>query len=79
MKRWEWVLLSQATALMIAVVMPVTPSKTGSDWSMAELLFPEPSYVQEVLVYFVITNLIFVLFGVGLFVWVRLQRGKAER
>jgi len=79
MKPWKWLFLSQATALMIAMVRPVTPSRTGSDWSMAELLFPHPSYLQEVLVYFVLTNLILVLLGAGVLVWVRLEGGTGER
>ena len=73
MKRREWVLLSQGVALMIAMVMPVTPSKTGSEWSMAELVFREPSYVQEVAVYFVLTNLLFLVTAAIVLAWVRLR------
>lgn len=78
MKRWQWVVLIQATALMIGIVMPVTPSKTGSDWSMAELVFAEPSYVQEVLVYFVLTNLLVLVVGTALFVAVRRDEGRGN-
>lgn len=68
-------LLIQAAAVMVAVVMPVTPNRSGSDWSMAELVFPEPSYLEQVVVYFVVANLMILLLGAVLFVWVRLQGG----
>ena len=63
MKQWQAALLLEATALMIALVMPVTPSRTGTEWSLAELVFPEPSYVQEVVVYFAAANLVMLLVG----------------
>lgn len=71
MSRWKWLLLIQAAAAMVAVVMPVTPNRPGSDWSMAELVFPDPSYFEEVVVYFVLANLMILLMGAVLFVWVR--------
>lgn len=71
------VLLTEATALLIALVMPVTPSRTGSTWSLAELVWPEPSYAQEVAVYFLATNaLILVIGGIA---WVAYRlRGPAS-
>jgi hypothetical protein len=71
------VLLTEATALLIALVMPVTPSRTGSTWSLAELVWPEPSYLQEVAVYFLATNALILLIGGAAWVWYRL-RGPAS-
>ena len=66
--RWVVVILIEAAALMIAIAMPFTPSKTGSTWSLAELLWPDPSLLQEVAVYFVATNVLIACLGVV--VWI---------
>ncbi len=58
----------EAIALLIGLAMPITPSKTGSTWSPAELLTPDPSYLTEVAVYFLMTNVL--LFTFGLAVWI---------
>ena len=62
------ILAVEAIALSIGLAMPVTPSKTGSTWSPAELLTPDPSYLTEVAVYFAMTNVL--IFGIGLAAWV---------
>lgn len=68
------VLLAEAVALLIALVTPITPSKTGSTWSPAELFFAQPSYLKEVLASFVLVNL---LLGVlGLIVWIAVRRDQ---
>ena len=67
-------LLTEATALLIALVMPVTPSRTGSDSSPAELVWPEPTYRQEVLFWFVATNALIVCLGAVFWAVWRLRR-----
>ncbi len=57
--RWKTVLLIEWICLLIALAMPITPSKTGGDAGLADLFFDDPSYLQEVLVYFVFGNLVF--------------------
>ncbi len=70
---WHGLFLAEGSAIAIALLMPITPSKTGSDGGIADLLIPDPSYLQEVLVDFVFTNLLFVILG-GIFViWVKLR------
>jgi len=54
---WKLVLILEWIALLIGLAMPITPSKTGSDFSMADWFYEDPSYLQEVLVYFLLTNL----------------------
>lgn len=71
MSRVQLVGLSQVVALLIALVMPVTPSRTGSDWSLARAFFADPSYVHEVLVYFVLTNLLMGLLALFVLVLAR--------
>jgi hypothetical protein len=62
------ILAVQAIALLIGIAMPLTPSKTGSTWSPAELLWDDPGYLLQVAVYFVMTNLLIVLLGLA--VWI---------
>ena len=49
----------EAIAGGIALILPITPSKTGSDGSMADMFFAEPTYWHEVLVNFVLGNILF--------------------
>jgi hypothetical protein len=55
---WKFVLIIEWIALLIGLAMPITPSKTGSSFSLADWFFDDPSYLQEVLVYFLFTNLL---------------------
>ncbi len=50
------VLLTEGTALLIALVTPVTPTKTGSTWSPADLFTADPSYLQKVMASFVMVS-----------------------
>lgn len=63
------VVLAEAAALMIALIVPVTPSKTGSTWSPAELFVPEPSYLQEVAAGFVIMHCLYLVIAAAC--WLR--------
>ena len=54
---WRLVIILEWIALLIGLAMPITPSKTGGDFSLADWFFDDPNYLQEVLVYFLLTNL----------------------
>ncbi len=73
---WHGLFLAEGAAVMIALLMPITPSKTGSVRGLPHLLLPEPTYVQEVLIYFALTNLLLVLLGAVLALWVRGRRSS---
>ena len=64
----------EAIALLIGLAMPITPSKTGSTWSPAQLFSPNPSYLTEVAVYFLMTNLLILALGLGVWVFSKLRR-----
>jgi hypothetical protein len=49
----------------------VTPSKTGSTWSPAELFDSDPGYLDKVLASFVTVNLLVLL--IGAVAWVLLR------
>ncbi len=60
-RRSDWLavfLLAEGTALLIALVVPITPGKTGDPWTPADVLFTDPSYIVEVATSFVLLNLI---------------------
>ena len=61
--RWKAFLLVEWIALLIGLAMPITPSKTGGDFSLGDWFFENPNYFQEVLIYFLFTNLLIVALG----------------
>ena len=61
------VLAAESIALAIALVAPVTPSKTGSTWSPANLFSASPTYLEKVGASFVLVNVL--LFLLGLAAW----------
>lgn len=74
--RMVGILAIQAIALLIGIAMPLTPSKTGSTWSPAQLFWDHPSYLQEVAAYFVMTNLL--ILAIGLVVWIVTRLGGSD-
>jgi len=56
-------LVLEFIAVLIALVEPVTPSKTGSKWSPAQIFTDDPSYLQKVLASFVAVNLLIAILG----------------
>ena len=68
----------EGIALAIALVAPVTPSKTGSTWSPAELFDSDPGYLGEVRASFVTVNLMVLLIGAVAWVLVRVTREEPE-
>lgn len=66
----------EAIAVGIALVTPITPSKTGSTWSPAHLFSPDPTYLEQVVASFVVVNLLLLAFG--LFVWLISKRSSGN-
>jgi hypothetical protein len=69
-------LLAELLALLIGVVTPVTPSKTGATRGMAHLFFTEPSYLQQVLVNFLVVNLLMAIIAIIVVAVVRREGGR---
>ena len=66
-EKWvKAVLVIEAFALAVALVSPITPSRTGSTWSPA--FSTDPTYLDKVLGSFVLVNVMLVF--LGLVVWV---------
>ncbi len=70
------IFLLEFMALLIGLAMPITPSKTGGDFSFADWFFENPSYLQEVLVYFILTNLLLGLLGLVALLLVRVENRR---
>lgn len=67
-------------ALLIALAMPITPSKTGGDNDLAKYFIENPSYLEKVFVAFIITNLLFGLLALVAFISVQIsKRRKTDR
>mgnify|MGYP001821379938 CR=1 FL=1 len=61
-------LVVEGMALMIALVTPITPSKTGSKWRPGSLLSEDPTYLLDVLASFLMVNALILVIGVA--VWI---------
>jgi hypothetical protein len=70
---WHGLLLAESAAIMIGLVSPLTPSRTGSDRGIAHYFFAEPGYLQEVFVSFFSVNLLLVVIGVAGAIWIKLN------
>jgi hypothetical protein len=74
--RLTGIVVLEVIALAIALAAPITPSKTGSTWSPAELVTPDPNYVQKVLASFVVVNVIIAVLAIV--VWLTVKVGSKE-
>ena len=70
---WHGLFLAEGAALMIGLVSPITPSRTGSDRGIAHFFFAEPSYLEEAFVSFVSVNLLLVVIGVVAAIWIKFK------
>ena len=61
---WKILFLIEASLLAISLMLPVTPSKTGSDKSLVEYFIENPDYIEEVLFNLVFINLIVCIISV---------------
>lgn len=74
--RAKGVLGIELFAFAVALVTPITPSKTGSTWTPGEFFSTDPSYLVDVAASFLMVNGL--LLFIGLAVWVTSRFGKSE-
>jgi len=55
---WHILLGVEGVLLLIAVAMTLTPGRTGPNWSPAELVFPEPTLVEDLAGQWILGNLV---------------------
>ena len=69
---WHGPLMAEGAVLMIAPLMPITPSKTGSGRGLAYFLIPDPTYFEQAAVYFVLTNILISVISAIVWIWMKL-------
>jgi len=72
--RWQIFFLIEIILLIISMIMPITPSKTGSTTKLADWFIQNPSYFEEVLFYFIFENVIAIILAVVFFIWLRITK-----
>ena len=73
---WKIFFLVEGCLLAIALILPVTPSKTGSDKSLAEYFLEDPSYLEQVLFSLIFINAIVVFLAVIVIIILRVKKQK---
>ena len=76
--RWKIFFLIEMILLLISMVMPITPSKTGSTAKLAEWFIKNPSYFEEVIFYLVFGNVIVILLAVVFLIWLRITKKESH-
>jgi hypothetical protein len=74
--RWQIFFLIEIILLIISMIMPITPSKTGSSTKLADWFIKNPSYFEEILFYFIFGNVIVVILGVVFIIWLRITKKR---
>jgi len=72
--RWKIFFLIEMILLLISMVMPITPSKTGSSTNLAARFIENPSYLEEVFFYLVFGNVIVLILTVVFLIWLRITK-----
>jgi hypothetical protein len=69
-------LLIEMFALVVALVTPFTPSKTGSNWRPGTLFSKDPTYLLDVFASFLLVNAL--LLAIGLLVWITSRLNRSD-
>ncbi|MBA7547131.1 hypothetical protein ES705_39533 [subsurface metagenome] len=72
--RWQIFFLIEIILLIISMIMPITPSKTGSSTKLADWFIKNPSYLEEVFFYLVFGNVIVIILAVVFLIWLRITK-----
>jgi hypothetical protein len=76
--RWQIFFLIEIILLFISLIMPITPSKTGSSTQLADWFIQNPSYFEEVLFYLIFGNVIVIILAVVFLIWLRITKTNEE-
>ena len=71
-------LVIEFVAVLIGLVTPITPSKTGSKRDFAELFFADPNYLQKALIDFVFVNILLGVIAVVVWIYVLWDRRRGR-
>ena len=70
--RWQIIFLIEIVLLIISLIMPITPSKTGSTTKLADWFIKNPSYFEEIIFYLIFGNIIVIILAVVYLIWSRI-------
>jgi hypothetical protein len=76
--RWQIFFLIEIILIFISMIIPITPSKTGSSTKLADWFINNPSYFEEVFFYFIFGNVIVVILAVVYLTWFRITKNNVE-
>lgn len=65
-------------AVLIALAMPLTPSKTGSDAQPGDLLFEDAGYLEHVLVGFLFVHAVLLVLAVAVWIVTLVSERRGE-
>ena len=77
-KDWQAYLLIEIVLIIIALIIPISPSKTGSDSSLADWFSDNPSYLEKVFFNFLLLHLLVLLIFIIYFLW-KFFRSKNDK
>ena len=72
--RWQIFFAIEIILLIISMIMPITPSKTGSTSKLAKRFIQNPSYFEEVFFYFIFGNVITIILAVAILIWLKITK-----
>ncbi len=76
--RWQIFFLIEIILLIISMIMPITPSKTGSGSKLTEWFIQNPSYFEEVLFYLIFINIIVVILAAAILTWLKITNKRQD-
>ena len=68
-KDWEVYLLIEFILIVISFVIPISPSKTGSDKSLVDWFYDNPTFFEKVLINFLLLHLLALVIFIIYFLW----------
>ena len=68
-KDWQAYLLIEIILIIISLIIPISPSKTGSDSSLADCFFDDPSYLEKVFFNFLLFHFLVLMIFIAYFLW----------
>ncbi|MBL1214560.1 MAG: hypothetical protein HND52_14485 [Ignavibacteriae bacterium] len=73
-KDWQAYLLIEFILILISFIIPISPSKTGSGKGIASWFLNDPTYIEKVIVNFILLHLLVLIIFAGYFLWKLLGR-----
>ena len=70
------IVLVETISILLGLILPISPSKTGAKNNLAEQFLDNPTYLQEFVFYYLLTNVLIILILVIFVIWEKTQKDK---